>query len=213
MKIAILLSGRINVDKYQYNNFYETFLKNNEVDIFVSYPYKYKPIVQEFIELYKPKAITESDENYIDVSKYKLHFENNRHNVMCMILNRKKVLEIFKEFIQTNNTNYDIIISTRCDLLFSEPINFNLFSNNIKNNIICAANTPNNIGGVDDRIAFCNYYTIEKYLNLYDNIITLLDSGIIIHPEMLTMKNLDHQNINIIRYQFNFDINRNLITF
>jgi hypothetical protein len=213
MKIALLISGRINTDKNQYENFKKNFLDNNDVDIFVSYPYKYKIILDEFIKLYKPKKIVESDEQYIDVSSYPLYFQSNRHNVMCMFLNRKKVLEAFNEYVLETKATYDCYISMRCDLIFNAQIDFNKCINQINqpnNDIIVAPNTGNQYGGVDDRFAIGTYNSICKYLNVYDNIIKLVNSGIVIHPEMLTLKNLELQDIKLIQDYFNFDINRNL---
>jgi hypothetical protein len=214
MKVAILMSGRINIDKNQYEHFYRNFQENNDVDLFISFPYKYNILLDEFIKLYKPKKYIISNEDYVNVDKYKLYFQSNRHNVMCMFLNRKKVLDIFNEYINENNidvNNYDLIISMRCDLIFDTPIDLYKYIPYIKKDILIVPNTGNDFGGVDDRFALGNYMTISKYLNLYDNLIILLEKGNIIHPEMLTIKNLELQHVQLQKMPFNFDINRKLL--
>lgn len=214
MKIAILMSGRINTNIQQYEHFNHIFQENNDVDLFISYPYKYEVLLDEFVKLYKPKKVIASDENYINVDKYKVYFQSNRHNVMCMFLNRKKVLDIFNEYINENNidiASYDLIISARCDLIFDKSLDFNKYIPYIKKDILIAPNTGNDFGGMDDRFALGNYRTLTKYLNLYDNLIRLLENGNIIHPEMLTLKNLELQQVQLQKMPFNFDINRKLL--
>lgn len=207
MKIAILISGRINNNLQQYQNFMNMF-KNYDTDIFVSHSIMDNYNVKDnFIKLYNPKKIFQSNEKYVDVSKYEKNKWTNSHNACCMFLNRYNCLKLLNEYIEKTKTNYDIIISTRCDLLFGQPIFFEQFMNEINNEKICIPNI-NDHTGLNDQFAFGNYNVMQKYLNLYNELISLLDTGIIFHPETLYLKYIEKENIQLMRFNTNYIINK-----
>ena len=100
LKIAILISGRVNTNIEQYNNTVNTVFRDNDIDIFISHQKTEPEQLSKFIELYKPKKMIESNEIIFDVSKYPKAFETNSSSVMYMHLNRKNVFNIFEEYVK-----------------------------------------------------------------------------------------------------------------
>lgn len=198
MKIAILISGRINNSEELYKNTLENIVQDNEVDFFVSHTKNPNTnVLNDFINLYKPKIILESDEVYPDVTKYKKRAETNPHNVMCMYLNRLSVFYKFKDYVISNNITYDLIISFRCDLWFEQKIDLGSIVNDTNNNCICIPSGCD-YGGINDQCAFGNMKTMNIYMTFFNQIINFLNNGIILHPETLLKHWLD-SNHNILQ--------------
>lgn len=208
MKIAILITGRINESHEIYENIMENIVQGNEVDFFVSHVKNPDPnILKKFTDIYKPKIIIESNEYYPNVDSYTKRGETNRHNVMCMYLNRSLVFDGFYNYVISNNVNYDMVISLRCDLWFNNKLDLLSIKNDIDNNFLCIPNGYD-YGGINDQCAFGNTQTINVYMNLYKNITNILNSGIILHPETLLIAHLHEHNINIRRPEIPYYIKR-----
>jgi len=207
MKIALLITGKVNTDADQYQNFYDNFIKDNDVDIFVSHSKDKAEKISKFCELYKPKCIIESSENYYDVSMYSKSNETNLHNMMCMFLNRKNVMHLLDAHIKATNTKYDVINSTRCDLWFDGRINFSDFVEEINHNKV-AIPSYCDYGGVNDQFAFGNLDVMNKYLSVYDNISNLAKQGCIIHPETLLLYHLQALKVDRHRFTIKYAIKR-----
>lgn len=208
MKIAILITGRINTDITQYQNFYDNFIKDNDVDIFVSHSKDNSEQISKFFELYKPRYMVQSQENYYDVSMYPKQGETNLHNMMCMYLNRKNVLYLLTKYIQETNTKYDVIISTRCDLWFHNRINFEDYLDDLKQHKVIVPSGYDFHGGLNDQFAFGDLDSMTKYLSVYDNISNLAKSGCILHPESLLRRHLNEQTVDIKRFDIKYYIKR-----
>ena len=209
MKIAILFSGRIDTTIEQYNNIMNNLAQSNDVDFFISHSKTDENIIQDFVNLYKPKKIIESDESYFDCSMYKSLSEKAKHHTMCMYLNRKKVCNLLKEYINENNINYDIIISGRCDLVFNERLNINSLMNHINNNELCIPNPQCDYTGINDQFAIGNYKTITTYLQIYDSLFKILETdSLLFHAEQLLARYLKLENENIYRFNISYFIKR-----
>jgi hypothetical protein len=102
----------------------ENIVQGNDVDFFISYQ-KDTDIneTNKFLEIFKPKLFMRSDENYFFVEHYHRATRASWHSVMCMYLNRKNVNELFKQYIEDNKINYDLVISTRIDFLIHSKLN------------------------------------------------------------------------------------------
>lgn len=209
MKIAILFSGRLDATIEQYNNIMNNLVQSNDVDFFISHSKTDDNIIQDFVNLYKPKKIIESDELYFDCGKYKPLSEKCKHHTMCMYLNRKKVCNLLKEYINDNNTNYDIIISGRCDLVFGEKLDINSLINHINNNELCIPNPQCDYTGINDQFAIGNYKTIITYLQIYDSLFKILENdSLLFHAEQLLACYLKLENENIYRFNLKYFIKR-----
>ena len=209
MKIAILFSGRLNDNLQQYENIMKNLVMEHDVDFFISHTKNTnKDILQNVINLYKPKKIIENDEIYFNVDKYNKRTETIKHNVLCMYLSRTKLNDEFKKYVEENNINYEIVIALRIDLIFENNINYNNLIKSIENNELCIPTPRNDWGGINDQIAIGNYYTITEYLNVYNSLFELLESGVILHPETLLLAYLKKISMKITRFEIKYHIER-----
>jgi hypothetical protein len=204
MKIAILISGRVNDSREMYENLIENIVQNNEVDFFVSHVKNPNPIIlKNFTDIYKPKIIIESNEDYPNIDMYRKQPETNKHNTMCMYLNRELVFNHFNNYVISNNIKYDLIISSRCELLFYNKIDLSSIVNDVQNNFLCIPN-GHDWGGINDHMAFGNIETINIYMNLFKYIINILDTDVTLHPETLLKKYLEKTGVNIKRPEIQY---------
>jgi hypothetical protein len=210
MKIAILFSGRVDTTIEQYNNIMNHLVgQSNDVDFFISHSKTDEKNIKDFVNLYKPKKIMESDELYFDCSKYKSLSEKAKHHTMCMYLNRKKVCNLLKEYMNENDIHYDIIISGRCDLVFGNNLDINSLMSHIHNNELCIPNPQCDYTGINDQIAIGNYETITTYLQIYDSLFNILESdSLLFHAEQLLAQYLKLENAKIYRFNLNYFIKR-----
>jgi hypothetical protein len=210
VKIAILFSGRINDNLLQYNNILETLVQDYDVDFFISHSKTdNKELVNNFIKIYNPKKIMENDETcYFDYTKYVKNPYTNSFNTFCMFKNRNNVCKLFMEYVNETNTHYDILISNRCDLLFHENLNYLDLKEMIDNNVLCIPQGNDWYDGINDQFAIGNYNTITNYLQVYEELYNILESGIILHPETLLRFHLINKNIQIHRFSLNYNIQR-----
>lgn len=216
MKIAILFSGRININKEIHNNFLTNCVQNHEIDIFISHnKTNNKKVIESFKNLYKPIIITENNETYINLDKYPTIKENTRRTSMLyMYENRNNVWNKFEEYVKKTNKKYDLIVSTRNDLWFNDKIDYKSLKQMVDKNYICIPNPefdfPTSLGGINDHYAIGNYDTISIYLKLYKSLIELLDSGVTLHPETLLFVYLTKQKLEIHRFLIDYKIFRDV---
>ncbi len=215
MKIAVLFSGRINDSIEQYNNFMKSIIQFNEVDFFISYSKtNNKQTVDNFIEMYKPKKFVENIEQQYDIAKYKANSKNPM-NILYMFQNRIQVINLFDEYVTETGSQYDILISTRCDLWYFQSININAFNINHDDKLLYIINGIGqggmencDSGGMNDQFAMGNYNSISTYLRLYDDLFNMLNNNIILHPETLLLEYIINNNIHIRRFDMIYDIVR-----
>lgn len=216
MKIALLISGRVNCNPEQHQNFLTNFVQNHQVDLFVSHNKTDKThIIEKFIQLYHPIRIVENNEICIDVRQYNVRPEyeivkntNKIYNILYMYQSRLNVLNIFEEYVKNTHEKYDIIISSRNDLWFYEKINFEEIKTYTDNHYICIPNPENDHCGLNDHIAFSDNKSIIVYLKLYESFFALLDSGVLLHPESLLNQYLIQKNALLCRTSIPYDIRR-----
>ncbi len=208
MKIAILFSGRLTGYKDNYELIMKNIVSNNEVDFFIAHEKNVdSKILNDFVNLYKPKIILESDENYFDISKYNYKSSGNKHNLMCMFLNRYKVFTEFEKYCDEMNKEYDLIISHRLDLAFEEKIDLNKFYDKIKEDFLFIP-SGNDYGGINDQFAFGNIDVMFIYMNCYNGLKELFEKKINIHPETLLNEYLKNNELTNIE---RFEVKNNLI--
>jgi hypothetical protein len=199
MKIAILISGRINDSIEQYENIIKQY-QGNEYDFFVSHSKTDdKEMVNRFIQLYNPKSIVESSEILIDISKYPQNSQTHIYNTQYMFLNRNNVCNLLDDYISSNNIHYDIVVSTRCDIWCISNLNLEI---NDKLNIP----KGNDWGGLNDQFAYGNYEVMKIYMKL--DIIEILEGGCIIHPESLLLAHIIKEKLNMIRFDLDYYLRR-----
>jgi len=219
MKIAVLISGRI-------SNNYENIIKNieynsdDEIDFFISYPKDTDElIVQDVIKIYEPKKILRSNEQIYNLEQinntqiningkiYNKNFWTIPNNVLFMYYSRLNLYNIFNQYLNDKNIKYDILISTRMDLIYKEKINLTSLLSYIDKNYICIPNHSDHTG-INDQFAIGNINVINKYLCVYNKIIDLLDSNVLFHPETLLLNYIQKNNIDVHRFSLIYDIVR-----
>lgn len=216
-KIAVMISGRLYSDVKYYNAIINNLINdssNYAIDFFISYPRNTdKNIVNNVIELYKPKDIRESDEKIYNVDFncdntviinekiYKKKYVTNAINCLCMFYSRLKLHDMLNE-------EYDIVISTRMDLIFYSNITIKELEHYIEKDYLCIPNPDFDYGGINDQIAIGNTKNMKNYLSLYTDIINILQSNIELHPETILAHFLQKKNIKIHRFYINYGIVR-----
>ena len=111
-----------------------------------------------------------------------------------------------------DNNNYDLIMIYRSDIVANELPNLKeyLFLKNIENTVVIPNTYHFGYQGykINDQICIANKETIHIYLNIYNFIDKYLnDDNIILHPETLVHHNLLKNNINIIFFDYNYQLN------
>ena len=211
MKVAILLSGRINNNNNTYSNIINSIsnVSPNDIDFFISYQKNTKKgIVDNVTTMYKPKKIIENNEECFPVSHYKKAPETTSISVMCMYLSRLHLRDIFNEYVKTTNTKYDFVISSRMDIWLDGKLNSDTLLSHIKNNELCIPNPKFDYSGMNDQYAVGNLKTITQYLSVYDSLRDILDSGVLLHPETLLLEYLNRIAMPIHRFEMEYHIKR-----
>ena len=200
MKIAVLIYGRLNKCVEHYSNYISSLGK--EVDFFLSSDNSPKELLQEFIHLYNPISYTNEKIVYsISLDNYPKQPETNIHNMICHFINKQRVFQL----LEKHNVTYDIVVSLRIDLVFNNTF---VFSNNVENTIYI----PNNYDyreGINDQVAYGTMEVMKKYNYLFKSMIDLLDTGkSIVHPETLTLANINFNELLINRFELSYYIER-----
>ena len=173
MKIAVLFSGRINRFQEHYDNIMTNIVQNNDADFFLSHSPECDEDIEKFCTIYRPKTVNNDPIHYGDISSYTCHPQSNSHNMMCMWVNRQRVFQDMRDYMIKNNVWYDLVICTRLDTWCYEALNVSKYDNLSDTEIF----VPNGCdwGGLNDQLAFGNYYAMEKYMMLYSNMYPILD--------------------------------------
>lgn len=207
--IAILFYGRINKCRENYENIkkylIDNNLKNNKIDIYLSCDNGSTYDLIDFIRLYNPINYCNESKIY-DLSLYNKYSSKNRAvvvtNMIPHFINLQKVFKL----LELSNIKYDLIVSTRLDIIYSEEVNLNKFIYN--NSCIIIPNTQDHGGGINDQIAIGYFHIMKIYMNIYENLIDHLKNGVIKHPENLIMAQIIFNNIKIHRFNLSYEITR-----
>jgi hypothetical protein len=174
------------------------------VDFFLSSSPELCGRLDEFMQLYKPKAINiEEIHHTFDYTLFPFTKPSSGYNVASHWYNKRRVFELVENYQQTHNVNYDMYISTRLDLFFHNPLNYQELREKVKLNGII-------ISGNEDVLAVGNASSMKQYMDCYTNIHHLLCNGVPFHPETLMMHHLRMIRLPIINFN-DFLINRDFI--
>jgi len=216
MRIALLLYGRINRFKEHYENILDSIGKEHDIDIFLSSDNSPNDSLQEFVELYKPKLyINDKIEHYINVDKYTIPPEISvtPKNMICHFINKFRVFKLLEQYIEHTKVNYDIVLSTRIDLVFDSKFIFNKCEEKtlyIPPGYDYTTIYDNKLYlSINDQIAYGDINSMRLYMNIIFNMIYFLDTKLsFLHPETLTYTNIICNNLNIIRFHLSYYIER-----
>ena len=204
MKIAILLSGRIHTTHAQYQNTMDNLVQSHDCDFFISHgTTDSQAMIDLFVSLYRPVRIVQIDEEYMDTSVYPTL--NIRHNMMCMFLNRQTVYESFDEYVTSTGTVYDIIVSSRVDLWFSNAIDYD----HVRDPNILYIPLGADHDGLNDQFAVSkNPQYMKAYLTIYSDMMQILKTGTKFDPEILVISQVLLHSIQVERFYLAYKINR-----
>jgi hypothetical protein len=209
MSKAILVYGNIASFKWNeenYQRFFNTFGK--DVDVFLSHDLNSESskYIEEFRQRYNAVAIindpiTERDiyKKYMD-EFLKTHYGKyyaNTPNMTKHYTNKKRVLKLLKDHMEKTGKVYDYVCMTRLDLLFNKNIEWNTLEK-ISNTLYIPEG--NDFTGLNDRICIGDFDSIEKYANIYDNSVKVLDNGCEPFPEAILAAHVKDIGINIKRF-------------
>ena len=64
---------------------------------------------------------------------------------------------------------------------------------------------------MNDQFAIGNFKAMETYMSLYDEIIDMLNEGIILHPETLLLTYLNRNSMNIQRFYYLYSLKKGTV--
>jgi len=185
-----------------YNSIIYAIGTENNIDVFYSGDNSPETSLKNFVDLYKPVAYTNDKINTdCDLRKYPDRNPETMdiclYNLVRHYINKKRVFKLLDDYTTKNKVEYDIIVSLRLDLMFYSSFNFT----SIKPNTIYVPNgADHSINAINDQIAYGNFNSMKKYMNIFDNIIYLLENKKSIpHSESLHYANIVYNNLNIER--------------
>jgi len=200
MRIAVLVYGRLNKCVEHYENIMEMIGKQHDIDFFLSSDNSSESLLNDFIQLYKPKMYNNDQTHYdYDISKYTTTitgFVCNYHNITCHFINTNRVFLLLEEYINKEKVEYDVVISLRIDLVFRNHFNFDIIQNN-------TVYIPYGFDyrGINDQMAYGNIDVMKKY-NCIDVLYLLEQKLSIPHPETLNRANIEFHHLEVEKSEF-----------
>jgi hypothetical protein len=204
MKIAIYFSGRIKAYEYCIEHLLKLKEKYN-LTIFCSLNIpELSEYEKEFFNMFE---ITEAQYIYSDVIAEPWINELDKkglcvisENMYSHFFNNNRAFELIEAYQLKNNVNFDCIIKYRADIFSNEILNINYISPNT-----IYIPYENDHTGINDQIDYGDFCTMKYYSNVFNNIIYYCKiHNTACHPETLTLKNLEFNNINIVRFNYNY---------
>ena len=147
--------------------------------------------------------------------KFKSHWTPDKrfphpiNNIVSMFYSLEKANKLKQEYEDNKNFKYDCVVRLRTDEFFKNPIgNMNNYRLNTINILDEFAHLSY---GVNDHFAFGNSSNMDKFLNVYSNLSTIINEGSAINPETLLGWNaIKHHKLNITKHNFNFCLWRDI---
>jgi hypothetical protein len=230
MRIALLLSGLTRSARLCFPNLQKYLLSKHDVDIYIhtwdvsnvslnGETHENEIEKSELLKLFNPKKIVV--ENYFDkrdsLNQKYLNYPKTEGTYDRSISMFYKIEECFNLV----EGEYDFIIRSRMDLLLNEEINFSSLDETsinipryqttrhtfIKDGL--GYSIPPDSWGITDCFSIGSYEIMSKYSNSFSNLDKLcIEMGLNYHPEYITLKNLEIQNVSIHRFDLNYSLVR-----
>lgn len=230
MRIALLLSGLTRSARLCFPNLQKYLLSKHDVDIYIhtwdvsnvslnGETHENEIEKSELLKLFNPKKIVV--ENYFDkrdsLNQKYFNYPKTEGTYDRSISMFYKIEECFNLV----EGEYDFIIRSRMDLLLNEEINFSSLDETsinipryqttrhtfIKDGL--GYSIPPDSWGITDCFSIGSYEIMSKYSNSFSNLDKLcIEMGLNYHPEYITLKNLEIQNVSIHRFDLNYSLVR-----
>lgn len=208
MRACVLLSGQIRNNKDVYMSIKKNLIDVYNADVFIS---TWNPTsgddstINELVSNYNPVSL-EVESYDLDFSKTFKRMvsphewkspgsETNPVSVFSMyykIMRANRLKEAYERF---NGFTYDIVIRTRFDLSIDSPLNY-ITPNE---NHLYIPKGWDWRSGYNDLFAIGDSKSMNYYSNTFNNLIPILDSGHMLHPEYLLKVYLDMSGMQIVR--------------
>ena len=204
MRVALLFYGRI--AHYDKKYLLKSLPTTNEYDVFLSSDAANDAAIEDFIKIYAPISINNDALTYdVNFGKY----PNTKtqpaviHNMTCHFLNKKRVFGLLEQHIALTGASYEVVISTRLDLIMN-PVHVELPAYNT-----IYIPHGDDYTGINDRFAMGDIEVMKKYMNIFDSCLYLLENKLSVpHPENLTLANIIFCNIATSRFELNASLVR-----
>ena len=210
MRIAILFYGRI--DKYaQCHDSIMNSIQGNDktrvIDVFLSSDNPAPELLEGFVQLYNPVA------HNCNLIQYPTQYalspsrpETNVPNMIRHFINKSRVFQLLMHHVDKTKTVYDVVLSIRLDLSIYNPFVFD----SIQENTVYIPNCYDYVGNaINDQIAYGTMESMEKYMNVFYVMLHLIQTNkSIVHPETLTLANIRLYNLNVVRFELSYKIER-----
>ena len=204
-KLFILFSGEMRF-------FYENFLSINETfedydKIFLFYPWKHQSEkIKTFEKYYKENQINYIFENDWNGILRKIKFQDNAASIPGMFFMWDALIQSFSQLKHKLNDN-DLIIRFRTDIkINSKKLNLNL--DNVKNNTLYIPDCYH-WNGVNDQVFISKVKTLTKFSTFFEFVKQSIKKNNFICPEYTFYKFLKKEKINIIFFEFDYQILKN----
>ena len=211
MRIAALIYGRLTKAKEHYENIRNALGTEHEVDFFMSSDNSPETQLQEFLETYKPKAYTnEALQHEVDFNQYQPirpeHTLKSIYYMGCHFLNKLRMLLVLENYIQTQNVQYDVVVSLRIDLVFKNQFDFKTIE---ERHIYIPIGYDYVDNAVNDNVAYGTLDVMRKYCQIYIWAHFLLERKLVLnHPETLNYANLLLHSLHIVRVELNYTFDK-----
>lgn len=208
-KIALCLSGLIRNSFFCFPYIYHNFLNQGlDVDVFI-----HTWNESSAIQLYNPKKY--QIENQKDTLKFILPQINLDWGVKIegRVENNVSMFYSIKRCTDLVDSEYDIIVRCRFDLLLQEDIKFKNIVQDIldKKYDIYIPNTEFNMGGYNDQLAIGSYSSMKLYSDCYFSLVEISNKIKRWHPETFLKEYLDKFHIKIYQDAYDYRIVRNIV--
>jgi hypothetical protein len=207
MKIALCISGKPRSSMFCYPYIYDAFMNNkHQVDVFIHSWNQCR-----VLDLYKPKKLEiNSDSEALNMLLPMLNLngikiEGNVQNNILMYYSIKRCFDLI-------DSEYDVIIRARFDLLLQPKFNIETILTDLKNKKydIYIPNEEFNMGGYNDQLAIGTLDTMKIYSDTFFNLNKFAHELGRWHPETFLGQQLKENNINVHQTHWDYRLVRNV---
>jgi glycosyltransferase involved in cell wall biosynthesis len=198
LHIALLLQGSIQHWNTTFPKFRKYIRHTNTLDIFLGHNTELMEDLTEFTKTCKPVSIVEEPIRYThNYAKYPgQRSDVNLHSMIVRFLNRQRVFQNFEQYASRKKKQYDFVVSCFVNTEFLDFVRFDCLPTNQDTVFIPIGD---DWGGLNYFLAYGTPTAMKPYMNLYSNLIPMLERKCIPHPETLMKQHAHDQSIHVVR--------------
>lgn len=198
LNIALLLQGSVKHIEKTLPNFKRYVQCSNNMDIFLGHNKELCEDLKAFQSKCDPiEIVDEPIRYYHDYTKYPgLRTDTNLHFMLTRFINRKNVFQAFENHCLRTNRKYDFVVSCFANAEIHSFIQFDCLPSDEEIVFIPKGDDWN---GLNYLIAYGTPSSMKKYMEMYNNLIHLLEMGSIPHPETLMKRHVEDISLRVVR--------------